>query len=396
MKIADKKLNKEITERKQAEEKYRSLFVSSRDAIMTLAPPDWKFTSGNPTAFKLFGTKNEAEFVSLGPWEVSPEYQPNGQLSSVKAKEMIGKAMKEGSNFFEWTHKRIDGTEFYTTVLLTRMKLEGKNILQATVRDITERKRVEKALESSNRNLELAVSKLEDANRELKDFVYIASHDLREPLRKIYSFGELLKDSLWEKLDGDDKENLEFMIDGASRMTAMIEGLLTYSRVGTKGKQFGTVDLNEVVEQLQQLELAKLLEETGGTIEVPLPLPIVEADTVQMRQLLQNLIANGIKYRRKEVQPQIVISAENTDGDKVRIKVKDNGIGIDEKYHKDIFKMFRRLHSREEYGGTGIGLAVCKKIMDRHNGQIGVESNPGEGTTFWFTLSPANEMAAVS
>ena len=276
------------------------------------------------------------------------------------------------------------------------MKLEGKNILQATVRDITERKRVEKALESSNRNLELAVSKLEDANRELKDFVYIASHDLREPLRKIYSFGELLKDSLWEKLDGDDKENLEFMIDGASRMTAMIEGLLTYSRVGTKGKQFGTVDLNEVVEQLQQLELAKLLEETGGTIEVPLPLPIVEADTVQMRQLLQNLIANGIKYRRKEVQPQIVISAENTDGDKVRIKVKDNGIGIDEKYHEDIFKMFRRLHSREEYGGTGIGLAVCKKIMDRHNGQIGVESNPGEGTTFWFTLSPANEVAAVS
>ena len=110
------KLNKEIAERKRAEEKYRSLFVSSRDAIMTLAPPDWKFTSGNPAAFKLFGTKNEAEFVSLGPWEVSPEYQPDGQLSSIKAKEMIGKAMKEGSNFFEWTHKRIDGTEFYTTV----------------------------------------------------------------------------------------------------------------------------------------------------------------------------------------------------------------------------------------------------------------------------------------
>ena len=248
--------------------------------------------------------------------------------------------------------------------------------------NITNRKWAEKALEVSN--------------RELKDFVYIASHDLREPLRKISSFGELLRDSLEGKLNRDDQENLEFMVDGANRMTEMIEGLLTYSRVNTKGISFQAVNLNEVVEQLEQLELAVLLEETGGTIEVPQPLPVVEADPIQMRQLLQNLIANGIKYRRDGVRPRIVIRAEHIDGDKVRIEVQDNGIGIKEEHYEDIFTMFRRLHPRQRYGGTGIGLAVCRKIIDRHGGRIGVESKYGEGTTLWFTLSAASEAVAVS
>jgi len=258
-------------------------------------------------------------------------------------------------------------------------------------------------LSSANEKLEVEIAErkqaeeaLEISNRELKDFVYIASHDLREPLRKISSFGELLKDSLEGKLNRDEKENLEFMVNGANRMTEMIEGLLTYSRVNTKGISFQAVNLNEVVEQLEQLDLAVLLEETGGTIEVPQPLPVVEADPIQMRQLLQNLIANGIRYRRDEVRPRIVIRAKHTDGDKVRIEVQDNGIGIEEVYYEDIFTMFRRLHPRQRYGGTGIGLAVCRKIIDRHGGRIGLESKYGEGTTLWFTLSAASEAVAVS
>ncbi len=257
-------------------------------------------------------------------------------------------------------------------------------------RDVTERKKAEEAVEVSNRDLTLAVNKLEEANRELKDFVYIASHDLREPMRKISSFGELLKDSLEDKLEEDDKENLEFMIDGANRMTAMIDGLLTYSRVAAKATAFETVDLNEIVEQLRTLELAKLLEETGTAIEVPQPLPKVQAEPVQMRQLLQNLIANGIKYRREGIQPRIVIKAEQIADGKVRVEIQDNGIGIAKEYQRDVFKMFKRLHSRQKYEGTGIGLAVCKKIVERHNGQIGVESEAGAGSTFWFTL-PVSE-----
>jgi PAS domain S-box-containing protein len=387
---------RDITEHKRAEDALRESeekiagIVSSITDHMSMMDEQHDIVWANDVAKRLFG-----------PDVVGKKcYTAYHRRDKVCEPCIVEKTFTDGKIHEHETEViKSDGNKmsFWCTASVAARYEDGRpKMVVETSRDITERKRAEKALEASNHDLTLAVGKLEEANRELKDFVYIASHDLREPLRKIYSFSEMLKDSLEEKLDGDDKENLEFMIDGASRMTTMIEGLLTYSRVGTKGKQFGTVDLNEVVEQLEQLELARLLEETGGTIEVPQPLPIVEADAVQMRQLLQNLIANGIKYRRKEVQPQIVISTENIDDDKVKIKVKDNGIGIDDKYHEDIFKMFRRLHSRQEYAGTGIGLAVCKRIVGKHNGQIGVESNPGEGTTFWFTLSPANEMAAVS
>ena len=251
-----------------------------------------------------------------------------------------------------------------------------KAVNQQLESEIAERKKAEEALEASN--------------RELKDFVYIASHDLREPLRKISSFGELLKDSLGGNLNADDQENLEFMIDGAERMTAMIEGLLVYSRLSKNGDAFEAVDLNEIVEQLEQLELAELLEESGAAIAVPQQLPKVQAEPVQIRQLLQNLIANGIKYRREGIQPRVVIRAKQIADGEVRVEVEDNGIGIAKEYEEDVFRMFRRLHSRQEYEGTGIGLAVCKKIVERHNGQIGIESEAGAGSTFWFTL-PVSE-----
>ncbi|MFA5239216.1 MAG: ATP-binding protein [Phycisphaerae bacterium] len=254
--------------------------------------------------------------------------------------------------------------------------------------EIAQRKKVEKALENSN--------------SELTNFVYVASHDLREPLRKISSFGQLLQDSLQGKLSGDELENLNFMIDGSDRMTLMINGLLTYSRANTKDIMFEAVDLNEVVEQLKKLELGMLLEETGSVIEVPQPLPKVYADPVQMEQLLQNLIANSIKYRKDGVTPRITINAKDVSGDKVRIEIQDNGIGIASEYRDEIFKMFKRLHSRQKYDGCGIGLSVCKKIVEKHGGLIGVESEPGAGSTFWFTISlakeavPACEAVAVS
>jgi signal transduction histidine kinase len=254
--------------------------------------------------------------------------------------------------------------------------------------EVAERKRIQKALEISN--------------SELTDFVYVASHDLREPLRKISSFGQLLQKSLQGRLSDDEQENLEFMIDGSDRMTMMIDGLLTYSRANTKDILLEIVDLNEVIERLKELELGMLLEETGSIIEIPQPLPKVQADPVQMEQLLQNLIANGIKYRKEGVKPRITIKAKEVPDNKVRIEVQDNGIGIAPEYHDEIFKMFKRLHSRREYDGCGIGLSVCKKIVGRHGGRLGVESEPGVGSTFWFTIflakdaSPAGEVVAVS
>jgi len=260
-------------------------------------------------------------------------------------------------------------------------------------KEVAERKKAENLLKvtnqklvTSNNSLTETRNKMEKANQELKDFVYIASHDLREPLRKISSFGSLLKDSLEGKLSKENQENMKFMIDGAERMNKMIEGLLMYSRVGTKEAPLEEVNLNEVIEQLRQVELSALLEENSATIEVPGQLPKVWANSVQISQLLQNLIANGIKYQSQGANPRIVITTGSTPEGQIRINVKDNGIGIEEKYCSDVFKMFRRLHSRREYDGTGIGLSICKRIVEKHNGQIGVESEPGKGSTFWFTL----------
>jgi light-regulated signal transduction histidine kinase (bacteriophytochrome) len=248
-------------------------------------------------------------------------------------------------------------------------------------REIAERRWLEEALDVSN--------------TELCDFVHMVSHDLREPLRKISSFGMLLKDSLDGKLEKENLENLGFMIDGAQRMTQMIQDLVAYSQVDTKVLAFEIVDLDEVVEHLEQLELAALLEKTGAIIEIPKPLPKVHADPVLLRQLLQNLIINGIKNRRDirdNIQPRILIRAERTVEDEVRIDVQDNGIGIEKKDQEYIFMMSKNLNSTQECKGAGTGLATCKKIVDKHGGRIGVKSEAGKGSTFWFTLQALKDL----
>ena len=264
-----------------------------------------------------------------------------------------------------------------------------KHLAVRTIRYTLERKKAENALATLNKDLEVTVKKLYLSNRELENFVYVASHDLREPLRKISAFGELLQESLEDNLDDDQRENLEFMIDGSHRMQQMIEALLVHSRVNTRGATFREVDLNTVVEQLKNLELAVQLEESKGDILVPEPLPVANADAVQIRQLFQNLISNALKYRRKDILPRITIRASQGHDGMVQIEMEDNGIGIKEEYHKDIFNMFRRIHSRTDYDGVGIGLSVCKRIVERHNGEIGVKSAFGKGSTFWFTLPKA-------
>ena len=261
--------------------------------------------------------------------------------------------------------------------------------------DIAMRKQIEQELKAANIDLASTVRRLEQVNSELNHFVSITSHELREPPRKVFTFAQLLKHSLEGKLDDDNKENLEFVVDGADRMIHLVAGIRTYSELANSQVSLENVDLKEIVNHLEEADFSAILKETGGTIEVPQLMPKVKASPVQMRLLLQNLIANGIKYRHNQVIPKIVIRAKSTAAGKIRIEVQDNGIGIKEEYHEYIFKMFKRLHSQQEYQGIGIGLALCKKIMDKHDGEIGVESKYGEGATFWFTLSPANELVAV-
>ncbi|UCD50979.1 MAG: hypothetical protein JSW27_26075 [Phycisphaerales bacterium] len=237
------------------------------------------------------------------------------------------------------------------------------------------------------------LDRVRQSNEELSEFAHVVSHDLREPLRKIICFGSILNESLGATLSEEDADSLAIMIDGAARMQKMIDALLLYCRITHRLAESQAVDLNQIVEQLRDFELAVLLDEKEVVMEVPQTLPTVEGDGAQIRELLQNLTANGIKYQPGNAVPRIRITASAADHGMVRIEVTDNGIGIESACQENVFAMFKRVHHGNMYEGTGVGLAICKKIVKRHGGRIGVESQLGEGSTFWFTLPLAESKA---
>lgn len=224
--------------------------------------------------------------------------------------------------------------------------------------------------------------RLKDSNLELEQFAYVASHDLQEPLRMVSSYAQLLERRFGEKLDTDAKEFLTYMLEGTQRMHTLINDLLAYSRVSTKAKPFEIASLDDIMKKVL-LNLKVAVEEKKASIEQD-KLPTIMCDPVQFERLLQNLIGNALKYCQQK--PAIHVGARQKNNQWV-ISIKDNGIGIDPKYHEKIFGIFKRLHARNEYSGTGIGLAVCKKIVERHNGRIWVESEEGKGSTFYFTIA---------
>jgi light-regulated signal transduction histidine kinase (bacteriophytochrome) len=237
-------------------------------------------------------------------------------------------------------------------------------------------------LEKVNQQLQQLNQELLSSNHELEQFAYIASHDLREPLRMVTSFTQLLARRYSGQLDAEADRIISFAVDGAERMEALIEGLLAYSRIGSQGKTFQSVNCDELLDQvLSNLNLA--IQETNTQITRS-QLPTVIGDATQLIQLFQNLLANAIKYRREE-SPIIEIGAK-AQPQQWLFWVKDNGIGMDPQYSDRIFQIFQRLHTRQEYSGTGIGLAICHKIVEYHGGKIWVESTIEQGATFYFTL----------
>ncbi len=227
-----------------------------------------------------------------------------------------------------------------------------------------------------------AQEELARSNGELEQFAYIASHDLQEPLRMVSSFTQLLGKRYQGKLDSDADEFISFAAEGASRMQRLLNDLLAYSRVGSRGKPLLPTDCNSILAQTMA-NLGPLIKESGAII-VHDPLPKVRGDEVQLIQLFQNLLANAIKFRGQEA-PKIHISAERKDSE-WKFAFQDNGIGIAPEHQERIFLIFKRLHQRADYPGTGIGLALCKKIVERHGGRIWVQSKLGRGSTFYFTL----------
>ncbi len=238
----------------------------------------------------------------------------------------------------------------------------------------------------SQREVAAHVERLRRSNEELQRFAYVASHDLQEPLRSVVSFSQLLERRYRGKLDGEADEYIDFIVDGGVRMQQLIRDLLQFSRLETASGAFAPTDAARAAADALVLFNGQL-REVGGSVTVG-PLPTVMADPAQLEQVFSNLIGNAIKYRRPDVPPEVRVSAER-DGRFWRFAVADNGIGIEAEYYDRIFEMFRRLHTHDKYGGTGIGLAVVKRIIERHGGAVRVESRPGEGSTFFFTLPAA-------
>lgn len=240
-----------------------------------------------------------------------------------------------------------------------------------------------KELEIKVRELDNAITDLKRSNQELEQFAYVASHDLQEPLRMVSSYTQLLERRYKDQLDQDAKDFIFYAVDGANRMQRLINDLLDYSRVTTKGKPFLKLDLASVLGHAIA-NLQKRIQETGAMI-VNDDLPFAYGDEVQLVRVFQNLLDNAMKFIGTD-PPRINVSSKNFD-DKIQISVSDNGIGIDKIYTERVFTIFQRLHNKIEYPGTGIGLAICKRTIERHGGKIWFESEPGKGTTFFFTLN---------
>ena len=364
----------EQEERRRAEGERRRFFDLSLD-LLCIANPDGYFEELNPAWEEVLGWSLE-ELKSRPFLEF---HHPDDLEPTLRAVERLEKG--ERIIDFENRYRQKEGGYRWLLWRSTADPESGK--FYAVARDVTERKRMEKELEERNRELVRS-------NRNLEQFAYVASHDLQEPLRMVGSYVRLLDKRYGDRLDEDAREFIDFAVEGAERMQRLIHDLLAFSRVRTRGQEPEPVPAERALARAEA-NLQELISESGGVV-IHEELPEVLADESQLVMLFQNLVANGLKFHGDE-PPRVVVTSERRDGEVV-FAVEDNGIGFDAEYSDRIFQIFQRLHGRGEYPGTGIGLALCRQIVDRHGGRIWVESEPGRGSTFYFTLSGTQERAA--
>ena len=358
----------------QMEGRYRGLLEAAPDA-MVVVNQGGEIVLLNVQAEKQFGYRRD-ELLGQKVTNIIPVGFAERLIADDLRSAEDASAQQIGTGI-ELIAQRKDGTEFPIELMLSPLRNAEGILVTATIRDISVRKKAAVVLLEK-------VEELNRSNEELGQFAYIASHDLQEPLRMVASYTQLLSRRYKGKLDADADEFIAYAVDGASRMQRLIQDLLAYSRVGTKGQDLVETSSGAALEQAL-VNLRGAIEESSAVVTHD-PLPAVLADEMQLVQLFQNLVGNAIKYQRPGI-PRVHISVAKNGGKKWDFAVKDNGLGIDPQYFERIFGMFQRLHKRDEFAGTGIGLAICKKIVERHGGNISVESQPGQGSTFRFALS---------
>lgn len=375
----------------RSEEKYQKLVEELDESLYHMSIPDGKYEYVSPSIHKIFGYTDKQMYANplLIQKIIHPDFHPYFQE---KWADLLNGIVPPT---YEYKITDPEGNERWIIQSSLGIFDEDGQIvgIQGIIRDVTERIKTEQELEQYRQHLEKIVEnrtaeiesknkELQRSNQELEQFAYVASHDLQEPLRMVSSYTQLLSQRYGDKLDEKGHRFINYAVDGAARMQRLIEDLLSFSRVTTRGKEMVPVDcLNLVGHVCESLKI--LIRQTGAEITYD-QLPEVFGDAVQLEQLFQNLISNAIKFRG-ERKPQIHIGCKEVAGS-YQFSIQDNGIGIDEKFSDRIFIIFQRLHTREEYSGTGIGLSICKRIVERHGGEIWFASTPGEGTTFFFTL----------
>jgi PAS domain S-box-containing protein len=399
--IGFSKVTRDLTERKyneetlrQSEERYRSLVEQVTDYGIFMLDEKGRIISWNEGAKKIKGyTEKEIigkYFSIFYPEEDILKGKPAYELRIAKAE---GKYEEEG-----WRIRK-DGSVFWANVVITAVyNNHGSHIgFSKVTRDLTERKRSEKALRDSYERyrlltdeLRITNTELSYANQELEQFTSIVSHDLQEPIRSIKSFLQLINIKLSSQQNEDLKLYVEKAINSADRMKQLIQNLLHYSQLGKGELTQESINVEDLINEAIQ-NVRTSVEKSNAQITVENDVKTVEGDRVQLVQLVQNLLSNALKFTQAR-SPKIKIAGFHENGH-VKFAVSDNGIGIAESDLNKVFEIFRRLHTKNVYPGTGIGLAICKKIVDRHRGRIWPESQPGKGTTFYFTLNEQKELA---
>jgi len=377
----EEEVKKQTTNLQISEDKYKSLFYKSPLPKWIYDEKTLRFLEVNDTAMRMYGYTQE-EFLSMTIADIRPKEDVDTLMVDLEELRKTPQKIRNG----QWRHIKKNGEVIEVQVNGHSIDFEGRQARMVAIVDITERKRYETQLQTLNADLGKRASELAASNAELERFAYIASHDLQEPLRMVSSFLQLLQKKYNGRLDNKADQYIHYAVDGAERMKALIMDLLEYSRVGTGKDGFDWVDTETVIGEVGDIFREKIIS-ARATIDVA-PLPTVWADKVQLTQLFQNLVSNALKYHSDQ-RPVIRIRAEE-EACHWKFSIGDNGIGIDPQFFDKIFIIFQRLHNKNDYSGTGIGLAICKKIVERHGGRIWVESTPQKGSLFYFTILKKN------